>query len=357
MSNILLWSDLHAYPFKSYSKILENGVNSRLQDALNCIEQIYNYAADSKNDIQLILFGGDMFHVRKTIHVQSFNAVYFALEKLSKICPIIMIHGNHDQSDKEGKDHSIYGLKNIVQIPEPGWYRHDRFNILTVPYTENNDHLRQIVKTKLPTGELNIFLGHLGIQGAKTGADFVYSNPYDPTISDLNPNAFDVGFLGHYHLHQHIGNTFYYIGAPLQHNWGDKDQYRGFLTYNVTNSIITKHPLKAPKFIELQEADLNDSEIKTMTDDNFVRVISDRNWELEEIDNYKKELNVRTFEVIPSGNNIKEHVTRLVINPATTTKNILQEYLNSELASTENLNKDYLLELGNSVIDSVEGDI
>ena len=121
MAKILLWSDLHAHEFRPYSTILPNGMNSRLADAIECVNQIHGYSI--KHDVDLVLFGGDMFHIRKNIAVQAFNEVFEAMSQfsLSKV-PVLMLHGNHDQADKEGSVHSIHSFRTFLQIADkPGW--------------------------------------------------------------------------------------------------------------------------------------------------------------------------------------------------------------------------------------------
>lgn len=235
MTKVLAFSDLHAHAFQPYSTILPNGRNSRLQDAVDCINQILQYSL--QEDIDLVLFCGDLFHTRKHIVTQAFNAVYEALAKFQVFgIPLVMIHGNHDQADREGKHHAIFPFKTFATVvDEPGWYevqgKEQLYSIFAVPYIEDAEHLRDVMgSTRASTvGCASIFMGHFGLQGAKAGADFVYRNPVEPKTGDLNPGQFDLGLLGHFHIHQKVADKFYYIGAPLQHNWGDSRQIRGFV--------------------------------------------------------------------------------------------------------------------------------
>src|SRR5690349_2871410 len=106
MGKVLVFSDIHLHVWKNYSKILDNGLNSRLVDGINVIKQIENYICN--NSIDLVLFTGDFFHVKRQIYVQAFNAAYLAISSLADTgVPIVAIVGNHDQADKSGASHSL----------------------------------------------------------------------------------------------------------------------------------------------------------------------------------------------------------------------------------------------------------
>ena len=113
MSKIVIFSDCHVHTFSANSTVLPNGLNSRLADAVGCINQVHQHAVNI--DADLVLFGGDMFHIRKQVPVQAFNSVFTAMSmfSVSKI-PVFMIHGNHDQADRDGKFHSIYTLRRGI---------------------------------------------------------------------------------------------------------------------------------------------------------------------------------------------------------------------------------------------------
>src|SRR5712691_10495281 len=99
-----------------------------------------------------------------------------------------MLAGNHDQSSKDGSEYSIYAFKSFCTVVgEPGWQlqsgrdKHNLYAVLAIPYSENLEIIKKTVDLPCPTSSAHrLFLGHLGVQGAICGADFVYSNPHDP---------------------------------------------------------------------------------------------------------------------------------------------------------------------------------
>jgi len=357
---IILFSDLHAHPFKPYATILESGMNSRLADAISCIHQVLQIAREQ--DADLVLFGGDMFHVRRTINVMAFNAVYEAMAGFSMYkIPVGMIHGNHDQADRAGDDHSIHAFRTFCTvIDDPGWQmltgRSGKpYAIMGVPYTENIEHLRHVLKEPCPAANKHrLFLGHLGIQGARVGADFVYTNPHDASIGDLTATEFDAGYLGHYHEHQQLAPNFHYIGAPLQHTWGDRDQWRGCLVYDTDTGRHKKIALKAPKFQQLTIEELN-SGAPILTTDNYVRIEDSRVWPDAEREDIRKSLEARSLEILkPKNGTESTSGTRLQMGPSMSYIDMMQTFVRSGVQRADDLDPEYLIQLGAEVLEEVE---
>jgi len=361
MAKIAFFSDLHAHPFRPYATILPNGMNSRLNDAIQCIEQIIQICA--RENVDLVAFGGDLFHERRSLNVVAFNAVYEALAKFRVYrIPVVMIHGNHDQADREGNDHSLHTFRTFCTVfDKPEWKvvkakNGESIAFLGIPYTENKEHLRQVVQTPSPDKRLtSIQLGHLGIQGARVGADFVYSNPHDAAVSDLNSDAFDSVFLGHYHIHQKIGRNVRYIGAPLQHTWGDKNQDRGFLIYDTSRKTVARHWLHAPKFVEesytlLKVSGLQDPE----WEGNYVRIIDSKIWSEDERESARSCMGAKSLEIIPPKVDRTVQGPRLMVDPGKELKSVLKEYVSAGIQPSEGLEKDYLMQIGLDILDEVE---
>ena len=360
---IVLFSDLHAHSFKPYAMIRDDGMNSRLADAISIIRQVQKVAEDE--DADLVLFGGDMFHVRRHIAVRAFNAVYEAMAafSLTTKIPIVLIHGNHDQADKQGNDYSLFAFNAFCTvIAEPDWYHIPGKNsadlplkLCAVPYMENRAHLRDIIQggttvhvhSDCPT----MFLGHLGIQGAKVGADFVYVNPHDPDVHDLHMDTFDVGFLGHYHEHQAlpISSNFWYIGAPMHHTWGDRhEQMRGCIVYDTETKGFHRVPLQFPKFVQMHRDHLVASQFK----DNYVRIVDSAHWSVDEIEDFRQAQGARSLEIVPPVmTKPKTAMPRLEVKPGMSYQDLVETYIRSGLAPAEDLDSDYLMMLGRELLE------
>lgn len=353
---ILLFSDLHAHNFKPYATILPNGMNSRLADAVSCINQIRSFCEDPTNGIDLVLFGGDLFHVRRNINVTVFNAVYDAIAKFQESgIQLAKIHGNHDQADRKGEQHSLHAFTEICDVfIEPCWCvfetpSGEKCNVLGIPYTENIEQLRDVVKEDPPEPDFpTLMLGHFGVQGALVGADFVYINPHDPTVEDLNAEAFDHVFLGHYHLHQKVADNVHYIGAPMQHNWGDSGQNRGFLVYDTETKEIERHYCESPWFVEV------DKSHKAPLTDCFVRIIDDKQWSAEEIEERRSVLGARVVEVVPPSASRVVCDARIPITTNTSMREAAERYVRSGVQPSGGLEESYLLQIGTEILEEVE---
>lgn len=358
---IIAFSDLHAHPFKPYSHTLETGINNRLQDAINCIKQIQQHAAGVNAD--LILFGGDLFHVRRHVPTQAFNETFRALVNLSLTgIPIVMIHGNHDQEDRNGRIHSLYPFGSFATvIDEPGWHEvrsrtGEACAIFGVPYVEEEAQLHELLSVNKSPGHLStVFLGHFGINGATVGSGIVYRSKAEPS-SDKLPEVFDIGLLGHFHLHQTIAKNWYYIGAPLQHEWGDKGQKRGFLEIDVYPGGCKKQhiTLNAPEFIEIEIG--NPETLLPSYKGHYVRIVSDRSWSKDECENTKNEFQCRSLEIIPKKVVNAEKSVRLDIESGYTYTDILDKYVNSGLVDLNDLEAEQLLEFGCALLEEAEQD-
>lgn len=350
---ILIFSDLHAHLFRPYATILPNGMNSRLVDAVNCVKQIIDYVAIHP-EIDLVLFGGDLFHTRGRLAVQAFNAIYEVLSGFSlRKVPTVLIHGNHDQADREGSVYSIHTLRTICTVvDQPGWvmvagHSQQLINLMAVPYTENLAHLRDLVKEPAPAPGPRIFLGHLGLQGAKVGADFVYANPHDAVVADLNPAGFDAGFLGHFHTYQPVGHNFHYIGAPLQHTWGDSGDPRGFLIYDTETKAHERVLLRAPRFVHIVENEQVDVE------DCYVRMTASRAYSEDEAELARRAYGARSLEVVvadvPHTNGV-----RVAIEHGMSYRDMIQRWVGSGVQPVEGLDSDYLVQLALEILQEVE---
>jgi DNA repair exonuclease SbcCD nuclease subunit len=365
--NFLIFSDLHAHPFKPYATILPNGMNSRLSDIVSCVKQILDYCIEHP-EVELVLFGGDLFHTRGRLAVQAFNAIYEVLAGFSiRKIPLMLIHGNHDQADREGSVYSIHTLRTVAEVVDkPGWTMvttrtGQDVAVMAVPYTENVAHLRDLVKTPFPgrlvTKVPTLFLGHLGIQGAKVGSDFVYTNPYDAAVDDLNLPGFDAAFLGHYHMHQRLTANAWYIGAPLQHTWGDRGQERGFVIYDSETRQIERHMLSAPRFEEVQVADV-DRVLSAGSWDfqsSFLRVLDSRAWSDDEREDVRIRLDARSLEVCAPVKPETANRQRVNITLGMSYRDILQLCIeNGTLAVDPGLDPEYLVQLGSEILQEVD---
>ncbi len=278
-SKIVLFSDWHAHPFAQFSNSNIGGMNSRLQDAFDVLHQIKNYVEENSKDVLAVFFGGDLFHVRNTINVVTWNAVIYELklfiDSLTSLgIEFHLIVGNHDDSSRSGDSTSLDFIQHLGVPSKRSTMLYKAPTIATVggslktcfvPYTEDSRAVLDVVAEKS-----DLFLGHMGIQGSDLGSDFVYKNQNDWNFHELNPQNFDVMMMGHFHKNQALAEHAYYIGAPLHHNFGDEGQKRGFVVYDIETKEHKHIETKFPKFITITDA-MIDQDL-SFTNNNYLRI-------------------------------------------------------------------------------------
>lgn len=277
---VLLFSDHHAHAFKPYSNVLPSGINSRLWDSIQVLNQIAKLVKRHKVDV--VLFGGDLFHVRGTMNVQTFNLVFDAIAHIKISAQVGLLVGNHDQTNRTGNIHSVYSLGSMVHVMDkPAWNSFQvgsvTLHVFALPYHSDKDELLHSMEQAIqshPRG-LNpaILLGHVGITGAKVGGNFVLIDNHNLEVADLRFSEFDQVFLGHYHEPQQLAVNVRYLGATHHHNWGDVGSERGCCIWdtqeNQQYSEPTLIPLKYPRFVTI---DHGTSIERDDVADNYVRI-------------------------------------------------------------------------------------
>jgi DNA repair exonuclease SbcCD nuclease subunit len=363
---LLIFSDLHSHSFRPYSEILPNGRNSRLQDILNVLEEIYQTCKYQK--IDGVLCGGDLFHARSVLSVATFNDVYEAIAKIrTAVKFFVLTVGNHDQSNKLGTIHSTKTFNAVIDVfDKPDWYVKyvdgESIGIYVIPFTDSKEAIVNAVTGAVATWDdtaepcPRILLGHFGVSGAEPGANFVLKSSELPVLPDLKPQLFDQIFLGHYHMPQELLPNVRFIGAPLQHNWGDTKQQRGIWLYDTNEDgdyhIPTMIPTITSKFVRIEEDSLRyDKNIAG----NFVRAVFKKHLSRDEWAKIKEWLLTETgarwaeeWLELPEERGTSSGGS---YTPSMDLHTMVDQYVDDE--ATENLNNEQLKQLGHEFLEGV----
>ncbi len=260
---VALFSDLHAHPFAQYARVLPNGRNSRLQDALDAMTSVRRGARDA--GAAAVVFGGDLFHTMGRLDVPALNGVHAEILRFGEDGrPLFLLVGNHDQADKAGR-HSLEVFKafaHVVVMDEPGWYRHPRapgLAIYAIPYTEDTNEVRRLLGAIPPApadAARRLLVLHAGFDGARTGPH-EYRMAAELAAGDV-PGGFDLVLSGHYHLPQWIDESrrIAYIGATTHQTWGDANQPRGYAIADLATGVLERAETGAPRFLRLTAEEL-----------------------------------------------------------------------------------------------------
>ena len=348
---VALYSDLHAHPYNN-GTLLEHGTNSRVQDAVSVIRQVYTYAVD--NDLDYVFFGGDLFDRRKSIDVDTYNKIHEVIQECSERVNTIMIPGNHDQANKSGSIHALerFQSDSCTVVGEPGWHcLIDDVWLFAVPYYDDGVLIAQYIAEGLkrkPEGKRHLLLIHYGIEGAKLGpSDYVI--PCELKLPMLCLDEWDMVFSGHYHIGQQLGSKFHYIGSAMQHRWDDVGFEKTFIVYNSDTNSFSRVPTVAPKFLEIRDKTVN-HDVKNC----FVRIIreyeisSDKKPKIEASLKGKGALSVE-FRYEPEKVDA-ELSERIIFSESGGRYQILDDYVSSDLVETTEFDLDRLLNIGKKIL-------
>jgi len=292
-----------------------------------------------KNNIETIVFGGDIFDSRNSINVKIMNSVFNLFEKLNnKNYKIYVIVGNHDIYYKTTIDvNSLQMLKkfNNVEVVEDITMLD---NILLVPWqVEETKFSEYLIDNKIET---DICIGHFDINGFKQTKNQKSIDGF----SIKNFDRFKIVFSGHFHLRDEIkkdGTNFIYAGSPYHLDRNDINTDKGFciidtesLDYEFINNTTSI------KYVSIKYPEIIDN-----ITNNIVDVYVDYNSEYDEAE-FKKYLN-----------NIEK------LNPIEVSVKLINNFLSGEevenieeldLTNTENIIKEYILNLDVKQKDAID---
>lgn len=351
---ICLFSDLHAHPYTN-GKLLEHGTNSRVLDATNVIDQVYDHAKSINAD--WVFFGGDLFDRRKSIDVDTYNKVRQTIVSSSQTTPTILVVGNHDQANRSGTIHALecFASDGCSVSGEPRWWDlgdspSGPVRLFSVPYYDDGTVIAKHVEDALlnvPQGtSKKLLLIHYGIQGAKIGpGDYVL--PCELKLPMLHPDKWDIIFSGHYHIGQQIGPNFHYIGSAMQHRWDDAGFDKSFVVYDTETGQVSRVNTNAPTFLVTDcnlSGDLNNSFVRIVIDDSISddekRSLLDRSMDAGA-------LSVE-FKLQPKG--VEEKGERISFSEDKGFFGIVEDYVKSEIVDKKDLDPERLILLGKDII-------
>lgn len=261
MARFLVFSDLHLNNWKNGSTVDNITGNSRLTSQLKFIKYIAIYA--ESNEIEHILFCGDFFHTPGSIRTEVLHHAWRTLRLIKRKNPnlnFFWLEGNHDQADRDGRAFSTGFLEQFGEIVNYV-YRDsvmdiDGIPVSGLPYTEDKYRLEKFLEN---VPNQSIVLLHQGVKGVEVNSrGFTINELLSP---DMVPDKILHAFAGHYHSFKRVNDYLTIPGAPMQHNWGDTGEDRGFLDVLVDlNSVHIKFvPVEfTPKFSKVSYENLDE---------------------------------------------------------------------------------------------------
>lgn len=354
---IVAYSDVHSHEYKNHSWVTETGLNSRVEDIIQAVSCIYEYADKIKAPR---IFAGDMFQIKGQIPVTGFNELYRLItgHSAGRKMQDIMLPGNHDMATPDGRRHALEVFANggnvvighpSVFSPWPGVvvgaipYPMEDGKFSARKFVEAYNFLAENCSGPEYKGFTKVLVSHLythelmgkyhGVAGDINGKDLLES--------------FDVALLGHHHIHDVIegdrGKKCVSIGAPVQHTFNDVGDRRGFIVLNTETLEVEHHEIESRKFWSFTG---KDSIVPEKASGSFVRV---RVGSKAEGEKARKELEKAgavsiVVEVVPETK--KARLDLDLESSGGKDEEIVQKFLDSEYCTTD-LDKAELKTLAN----------
>jgi len=305
-------SDIHI-GLQTHGKINPaTGKNTRLEDILNSLDFVFNYAL--KESVDLVLIAGDIFHRENpnpTEEIEFARRVVKLVE--GSRARVVMVLGNHDYPSAGGRASALeifpaLDIERVTIVRKPGVHILDtdkgQVQIACLPWAGSSglvskDEYKSLssqeiqieiekrliviirdLSAKIDNSNPSIFLGHLSVRDAKlSGTERDTLTTSDPIVplSELNNTAFNYVALGHIHRYQNLNKNdptpIVYSGSIERIDFTEEKEKKGFVLAEIVETEngwkceyeFIETPARKFKTIELDESALeSDPNLETL---------------------------------------------------------------------------------------------
>ena len=233
---MIITADLHLHPHPSWSRVLENGMNSRLEVGKRALFHLTELAARD-----VLVISGDLLHDRESIPVEVLDVLgeWQQLVRQHQVT-VWLLSGNHDQYLRSGDCHSIKCLRgnpDIHVITEPTRLKLDA-EYHFIPYYADPEQTEAAL-AKLP-GSCTVFM-HCDIKGAYANGG--HKCEHGVQLGDQERLI----IAGHYHRPQQVARNVHYVGSPYQTVSSEAGEGKRYFRL-VNGNKLTSHDLTFPEF-------------------------------------------------------------------------------------------------------------
>lgn len=281
---ILVYSDIHHDEY-------QNGLTG---DDVASIELQFTNLINQRSCNSWI-FAGDRFASRNPYDMTKYRADRALVDRDAMTDASVsgtLVVGNHDQWKKNANlGHSMLGVQwisgrslvvdtvqsNVIVQTKPNIYAD------VIPAGFENS-LPTSFQPKVDDESMHIAIYHGMILGSKYQNGMTADHGWNASI--LNSGKYDLVICGDNHMHQKLPQIdktpAWYVGAPMQHNWGDAGAKRGFMYFEWSKRTGLEYEFieaKYPKFMKLEATISSSAELtkwvmsnKDLMEDNIIRV-------------------------------------------------------------------------------------
>lgn len=230
---LLLFSDLHLDNYRRFSTTIAGGINSRLMKQVAVLNKVKKLSEELHPTAMIFL--GDFFNGQgATINKQLYLIGYRLISKLQENIPLYMLIGNHDIFGSNHILDPMASLPNVKIIADSQIVELEGNKIGLQPWNGVQPYA-------------DVILGHLDIEGAKTGIGY-------PLPATMHPQEFSSCKLvisGHFHSYQEMPPNIIFCGAVMPNIFGDCEEDYGVLL--LFPDLHTERVLiESPRFLTIQ---------------------------------------------------------------------------------------------------------
>lgn len=267
-------SDCHVHNWSAFSRVLSNGVNSRLKNILDEIAA----AADAVEIAggNTLYITGDLFHVRGSVSPMVLNPLIDLMTKLtSSGFQVRVLTGNHDLESRDSEAlsnacESLRPIKGVTVVSKTTVFVDDK--VVMVPWFDSVDTIRTQIASGIDTVEDTMgedlsewtLMLHAPVNGVLIG---IPDNGF--YSKELANFGFKRVFSGHYHNYKAFDGEVYSVGAATHQTWNDVGTKAGHII--VDEFGVTHVETSAPKFIDY-DLSWDAAEASEKCEGNYVRV-------------------------------------------------------------------------------------
>jgi len=277
---LIFTADIHYHNFTDFARREKGGLSSRLSATDKTMRRLVSRGRDLGAEALVVC--GDIYHSRTKLDSDVVYVVSDFFEWAAKQMRVYIVVGNHDQHINNTRCHSTKSLSgNAVVLEEPGVIQLDGCQLACMPFRETPEEVETAfgkIRSGIDEETPAILAAHLGIDEAVTGPDeYVVKEPISRTHSFFD--LFTICVFGHYHKYQPLSDdgSRFYIGSPLQHNFGERGQQKYFALVDTDSWALELLRTNAPKFHQVTAQEMDGVEVN---ETDYYRIVATNKEEL-----------------------------------------------------------------------------
>ena len=296
---LVIVSDPHIGDYSFGKTDSQTGLNLRLLDFLNNLDQTVDFAIEKK--VNAYLVAGDIYRVK---HPNSKIRKQF-VPRIKKLIQngirVILLTGNHDMTTSADGAHALSEMEELCElIDELEVYskvktiKIDDTELYLLPFvnrsvekllTEEAFVNFQNVKikefnelTQKSKAKYKLFFGHFGTDQSVIGSSFDLDMSANENENMIKLSVFDKGdwtkvYLGHIHKQQELNSIVRHVGSLGRVDFSEEKENKGFYYYENGND----------EFVEVEDRQFKTFKLNLTEDDckkkldQFFKKIKDQN--------------------------------------------------------------------------------